>query len=226
MIALVISRREEHGKLFSDPLSLLFAGCVIYLGLMAIMNFYRTRQNRETGVPVPFARFSQLIPLVFGLSVFGIAGFILAGQVQRELSNQSSPTAPDYAMARVRYETAAAAGDGKAMNDLGWLYQNGLGVTQDYAKARGWFEEAAAAGSGAGMSNLGSLYQNGWGVPQDYSEAREWFEKGAVAGHDAAMSNLGWLHERYKGRSQRLNGGSRSRVRCSPPGRASASSPR
>jgi hypothetical protein len=57
MIALVISRWEEHGKFFSDPLSLLFAGYAIYLGLAAT-NLYRTRKNRETAVPASFVRSS------------------------------------------------------------------------------------------------------------------------------------------------------------------------
>jgi TPR repeat protein len=198
MIALAIIRWED-GKLFSDPLSLLFAWYAVFL-VMAATDLYRSQQNPATAVPAPFVR--KLILVAAGLSVISVVGFNLAGGVKRELSGQSSPAAPDWAVARLRYEKAAAAGDGKAMSNLGSLYQLGLGVPQDYAKAKEWFEKAAAAGDGAGMSNLGSIYQFGRGVPRDYAKAKGWFEKAAAAGNGTGMSNLGWLYQNGLGVTQ------------------------
>ena len=34
------------------------------------------------------------------------------------------------------------AGNSAGMNNLGWLYQMGFGITQDYAKAKEWYEKA------------------------------------------------------------------------------------
>jgi uncharacterized protein len=45
------------------------------------------------------------------------------------------------------YEKAAAAGNAKAMANLGYLYINGYGVPKDYAAARAWYVKVAAAGS-------------------------------------------------------------------------------
>ena len=76
------------------------------------------------------------------------------------------------------------------MNNVGVLYNNGLGVAQDYAKAREWFERAAAKGEAEGMTNLGLLYNNGLGVARDYAKAREWFEKAADKGDPTAKMAL------------------------------------
>jgi TPR repeat protein/energy-coupling factor transporter ATP-binding protein EcfA2 len=91
--------------------------------------------------------------------------------------------------------TGAQNGDASAMNNLGYHYQQGLGVPQDYAKAREWYEKAADKGHVIALNNLGWLYQNGWGVPQDYGKARGWYEKAANNGNPVAMSNLGWLYQ-------------------------------
>ena len=138
------------------------------------------------------ARFVQLSRIVLLIAVSGLVVLVAGLQVLRK---HSVPTAPDYAKARVQYEAGAKAGDAKAMNGLGWLYQSGLGGAQDYGKAKEWFEKAAAAGDGRAMSNLGTLYQNGFGVPQDYTRTREWFEKAAAVGNSAGMNNLGWLYQ-------------------------------
>ena len=43
--------------------------------------------------------------------------------------------------ARVVREGIIAARNSAAMNNLGWLCQNGRGGPQDYAKAREWYEK-------------------------------------------------------------------------------------
>jgi uncharacterized protein len=43
-----------------------------------------------------------------------------------------------------------------AMSNLGWLYEQGLGVAQDYRKVVEWYEKAAAHGDGWGMCLLGA----------------------------------------------------------------------
>ena len=94
---------------------------------------------------------------------------------------------------------SAAAGNAKAMADLGYRYYAGKEVTQDYQKARQWWEKAAGEGHGAAMSNLGGLYYFGYGVTRDYVQARQWFEKGAAAGSAVAMYHLGVLYEEGNG---------------------------
>jgi len=93
------------------------------------------------------------------------------------------------------FQRAAAAGDGRAMNDIGVLYYDGHGVAKDYQRAREWYEKAAAAGNGQAMANLGAIYMEGHGVTKDYYHARQWYEKGVAAGNGRAMAYLGVMYE-------------------------------
>jgi TPR repeat protein len=63
----------------------------------------------------------------------------------------------EYDRAREQYEKAARVGSAEAMNNLGVLYQNGLGVTADRGKAIELYRRAASAGSAVARSNLDTL---------------------------------------------------------------------
>jgi TPR repeat protein len=99
----------------------------------------------------------------------------------------------DYAKALPPLQKAADAGDAVALNNLGVLYEKGLGVAQNYAQARQWFQKAAEAGNYHAMENLGHLYEKGLGVAQDYPQARRWFQKAADAGNAGARQALARL---------------------------------
>ena len=92
------------------------------------------------------------------------------------------------------FQRAAAAGDGRAMNDVGVLFYEGHGVAKDYRRAWEWYEKGAAAGNAEAMANLGYLYMEGFGVTRDYEQARQWLEKGAAAGNGRAMALLGYMY--------------------------------
>ena len=64
----------------------------------------------------------------------------------------------DYATALEWYDKAAALGDARAENNLGWLYEHGQGVKQDYAQALAWYGKAAARGDVGAEINLAWLY--------------------------------------------------------------------
>jgi TPR repeat protein len=92
------------------------------------------------------------------------------------------------------FQTGADHGDAASMENLGFLYETGFGVTQDYAKAREWYQKAADKGNADAMASLGLAYQNGRGGAPDYVKAREWFEKAADKGEANAMFFLGLLY--------------------------------
>src|ERR1700744_3686945 len=60
-----------------------------------------------------------------------------------------------YARAMHVFQLRAAQGDAVAMNNIGYMYQEGLGVPVDMANARRYFLMSANAGGGIGMSSLG-----------------------------------------------------------------------
>ncbi len=68
-------------------------------------------------------------------------------------------------------------------NNMGYLYENGLGVPQDYTKAFEYYYEAANLGEAAnlesttGKCNLAFCYLNGIGVDRDKEMAKYWLKK-------------------------------------------------
>ena len=54
-----------------------------------------------------------------------------------------------YATAMRAWYDLAAAGDPQAQHNIGYLYEEGLGVTQQYDVAMDWYRRAADGGAGA-----------------------------------------------------------------------------
>ena len=71
--------------------------------------------------------------------------------------------------------TAAEQEDPKAQNNLGVMYNKGLGVPQDNAEAMRWYRRAAEQGDAGAQNNLGNMYNKGLGVPADYVRAHMWY---------------------------------------------------
>ncbi len=104
-----------------------------------------------------------------------------------------------YAKAHELWLDLAKAGDGEAMNNLGMLYDGGMGVPQDSKEALTWFRKSAEAGFAGGMSNLGRMLEQGRGTARHVDTAAAWFRKAADLGQADAQYNLGVLYERGEG---------------------------
>ena len=87
-----------------------------------------------------------------------------------------------YATALRAFRNLAKNGDAQAENNIGFLYERGLGVPQDYGMALKWYKLAAEKALPEGEYNTGLLYHYGYGVAKNQSEARKWFEKSARKG--------------------------------------------
>jgi uncharacterized protein len=105
----------------------------------------------------------------------------------------------DYAAALAGFQTLAAQGNPNAMNNLGLMYANGLGVPRDDAIAVKWYGQAAAVGHIDAINNLGGMYEMGYGVPQNYAAAAEKYALAAKYGSPDAQYNLAALYESGKG---------------------------
>lgn len=68
----------------------------------------------------------------------------------------------------------AEQGDAKAQNNLGFMYDVGLGVRQDDAEALRWYSKAAAQGDAKALHNLGLMSEIGHGVRHDQAKAPGW----------------------------------------------------
>jgi TPR repeat protein len=105
----------------------------------------------------------------------------------------------DYATVRRLVKPLADAGNAKAQNYLGLLYDDGLGVPRNDAQAVVWYRRAADQGNAAAQYNLGRLYDNGHGVPQDDAQAMAWYRKAADQGDARAQTSVGAAYESGRG---------------------------
>jgi len=89
--------------------------------------------------------------------------------------------------------------DGAAANNLGTLYQQGLGTPQDLNEAARWYAIAANKGCAYAQHSLGECYYSGEGVEQNIQIAAEWFLKAAQQGDAAAQAATAFLYSEGKG---------------------------
>ena len=62
---------------------------------------------------------------------------------------------------RTWYGKAVDQDDSLAQNNLGVMYEQGLGVAKDDAEAVRWFRKAAEQGDTVGQKNLEDVYRRG-----------------------------------------------------------------
>ena len=101
--------------------------------------------------------------------------------------------------AAAEFRRAAEAGDARAQDQLGLLYEEGQGVTEDPVSAAFWYEKAALQGFAPAQMNLARLYRNGKGLAQDESKAVHWYKKAAESGLAVAQFFLGLMYDTGKG---------------------------
>jgi TPR repeat protein len=106
---------------------------------------------------------------------------------------QPSAPAPGLAPAPDVIEalnSAAAAGNADAMNDLGVLYSFGVQVPRNYSTAIYWYQKAADRGCAEAMNNLGIMHLYGVGLPRDNVIAFHWFQRAAEGGDPHGMYSV------------------------------------
>jgi TPR repeat protein len=103
--------------------------------------------------------------------------------------------AGDYVRAMRIFQEWAAKGDTNAMNDIGWMYANGLGMPVNAEQAAAWYSKAAKVGNPVGYTNLGRMYQHGQGVPVDYDKAMQLYLEAASQHESVAMNQIGFMFQ-------------------------------
>ena len=67
----------------------------------------------------------------------------------------------NYVEAIKWFRSAAAKGYAAAQNNLGFVYENGMGLTTDYVEAAKWYKLAARQGYAGAQGHLDRLYRTG-----------------------------------------------------------------
>ena len=96
--------------------------------------------------------------------------------------NGSSEAKQDFKEAEKWYRRAAEQGEPRAQNNLGMMYNTGMGVTKDEKEAAKWYLKSAEQNHATAEFNIAQMYENGEGVPRDYHEAIKWYERCAAQG--------------------------------------------
>ena len=84
-----------------------------------------------------------------------------------------------YATALRAWSDLAEAGDPEAQHNIGYMYEEGLGVTQQYDVAMEWYRRAADGGLAEADHNLGMMYVDGRGVAKSWAQGLLYFRKAA-----------------------------------------------
>ena len=87
----------------------------------------------------------------------------------------------DYGTAVREWRPLAEQGNSGAQLNLGYMYDNGYGVSRNYNEAIMWYRKAAEQGNHRAQYNLGLMYEGGYGVPQDNVQAHMWYDIAGVA---------------------------------------------
>jgi len=112
-----------------------------------------------------------------------------AGAAQDFNAGLDAYNAGDYATALREWRLLAEQGDALAQTALGFMYRDGLGVSQDSAEAVRWYRLSAEQGDAGAQTALGSMYELGRGVPQDFLQAYMWLNIAAANGHEIALEH-------------------------------------
>ena len=118
------------------------------------------------------------LPLLLIVTSLFFNSFSL-GQQDRFESGLASKDRGHYATALRAWMPMAEAGNAEAQNNVGYMYEEGLGVPQNYLMAMSWYRQAAESELAQAQHNMGMLYHHGYGVAENLTEAFRWFKMAA-----------------------------------------------
>jgi TPR repeat protein len=108
----------------------------------------------------------------------------------------------NYGYALLSLKPLADKGHPMAEANMGYMYENGLGVQMDLREAARWYQLAAEQGDPYSETRLGYLYEKGLGVRRDDALAVQWYTKSAAAGNQMGQSWLGTMYRDGRGVSR------------------------
>lgn len=101
----------------------------------------------------------------------------------------------DYAGALREFHQAAKRDDVRALNYLGIMYADGIGIPRDDLQAATMFSKAALLGFPEAMANLARMHAAGRGMPQDNRAAVSAYRAAARAGFAPAILRMAEIYE-------------------------------
>lgn len=98
----------------------------------------------------------------------------------------------DFATAYNEWRPIAETGGTAAQHNIGFLYNEGLGVDINMAEAAKWYLLSSKGGNADAQTKMGIFLSQGYGgLVKDYTGAAIWFHEAAEQNHPEALNNLG-----------------------------------
>lgn len=94
---------------------------------------------------------------------------------------------PDYKKAFMCFTRAANMEYSPAIYQLGYMFDEGLGVSQNHTSAAIWYQKAQR--NTKALTRLGEMYAEGIGVERDYQKAAEYYHEAAYEGDTITSVN-------------------------------------
>ncbi|RIB08216.1 hypothetical protein C2G38_367102 [Gigaspora rosea] len=79
--------------------------------------------------------------------------------------------------------------------NVGYCYQNGVGVEKDEQKAFAYYQKSAEMGNASGTCSIGYCYRHGIGVEKDELKAFIYYQRSADMGDANGMCNVGYCYQ-------------------------------
>lgn len=111
----------------------------------------------------------------------------------------------NYEEAVAWYSKAAQQRLPLAQNSLGYMYDNGFGVSQNFQEAFKWYSLAANQDLAKAQCNLGLQYMKGKGVLKNMEKALDWLKSAAKGGFVQAMVVIGSIYQDGDGVDKNLD---------------------
>lgn len=105
--------------------------------------------------------------------------------------------AKQYQQAYKEFYADATKGNAVSAFNLGYMYQQGLGVKTDYLQSAKWFKISADRGYVDAMMQLGLMYRDDGFKLSDrgYGSAFSWYMKAAVQGNSSGQYEVGNFYQ-------------------------------
>ncbi|ETX62229.1 hypothetical protein P835_03631 [Citrobacter portucalensis] len=95
------------------------------------------------------------------------------------------------------FEKSAYKNDSRAMNNLGYMYNYGIGVPKDQEKAVFWYQKASGFGSAEAKTELAVLYFKGQGgLEHNDNKGMDLLIQAAQQGECEAQNNLAIIYSK------------------------------
>jgi len=104
----------------------------------------------------------------------------------------------DYEQAINYFVEAKEAGNIKAMDKIGFMYQYGYGVTKNKSEAVKWYRRGAELGDADSMNSLADCLLKGIGTDKDVDEAIQWYRRAVELGNYNQVKELATCLIRYQ----------------------------